>query len=123
MAKLLKRGLPVLLVAVFFVMPATRSGACPFCNQEGKTLTAEVKDATMVLYGELKNAQAATDKTDKAGTPTPPPAEAQSLASWASARENASAAKKRATAPSEPKPAAAAAAAATPAQAGSPVTK
>ena len=64
MAKLLKRGLPVLVLAFFFVMPVARSGACPFCNQEGKTLTGEVKDATMVLYGELTNANPASDTTD-----------------------------------------------------------
>src|SRR3984957_14647423 len=64
MAKLLIRCLPVLLLSFFVLVPANRAGACPFCNQEGKTLTGEVKDATMVLYGQLANADQVKDTTD-----------------------------------------------------------
>lgn len=64
MAKLLHRCLPVLLLSFFFLVPAEDAVACPFCNQEGKTLTGEVKDATMVLFGEMTNANQANDTTD-----------------------------------------------------------
>ncbi len=64
MAKLLHRCLPVLLLSFFCLVSADRADACPFCNQEGKTLTGEVKDATMVLFGELTNPNQANDTTD-----------------------------------------------------------
>jgi hypothetical protein len=64
MAKLLKAGLSTLLLSLAFLMPADRSAGCPFCNMDGKTLTGEVKDATMVLYGQLINANEAKDTTD-----------------------------------------------------------
>jgi hypothetical protein len=64
MAKLLQRCFPVLLLSFFFLVPTDGAAACPFCNQEGKTLTGEVKDATMVLYGEMTNANQANDTTD-----------------------------------------------------------
>ena len=44
--------------------PISSAAACPFCNMDGKTLTGEVKDATMVLFGELTNADAVKDTTD-----------------------------------------------------------
>ena len=56
MVKLLKRCLPVLFFAVaLYFTAADRAAACPFCNMEGKTLTGEVKDATMVLSGQPAN--------------------------------------------------------------------
>jgi hypothetical protein len=64
MAMLLKRCLPLVLLGLFFLMPAASSEACPFCNQDGKTLTGEVRDATMVLYGELTKADAATETSE-----------------------------------------------------------
>ncbi len=33
------------------------ASACPFCSQQGRTLTNDVADAAMVLYGTLKNAK------------------------------------------------------------------
>jgi hypothetical protein len=53
MTLLLKRCLPLLLVSLLVLAPASHSDACPFCNMEGKTLTGEVRDATMVLYGSI----------------------------------------------------------------------
>jgi hypothetical protein len=56
MTKLLKRAVLMLLVMFMVTAAARRSEACPFCNMEGKTLTGEVKDATMVLYGSIASA-------------------------------------------------------------------
>lgn len=64
MAMLLKRCLPLMLLALLFLMPAATTGACPFCNQDGKTLTGEVRDATMVLYGKLTKADATADTSE-----------------------------------------------------------
>jgi hypothetical protein len=49
----LKCCLPVLLVSLLVLASSARTDACPFCNMEGKTLTGEVRDATMVLYGSI----------------------------------------------------------------------
>jgi hypothetical protein len=38
--------------------------ACPWCNMQGKTLTQEVDQASMVLYGKLANANEKNDTTD-----------------------------------------------------------
>jgi hypothetical protein len=38
--------------------------ACPFCTMQGKTLTQEVDQASMVLYGKLANANEKNDTTD-----------------------------------------------------------
>jgi hypothetical protein len=53
MMGLLRRSLPLLAVAVF-VAPAP---ACPFCSMSGQTLTGQVNQATLVLYGSLVNAR------------------------------------------------------------------
>ena len=64
MAKLLQRLPFLLLLALASPDRPTGLPACPFCNQDGKTLTNEVKDATMVLYGDLTNAESAKDTTE-----------------------------------------------------------
>lgn len=43
-------------VVVGLAFPAVGS-ACPFCSMQGQTLTGEVNQATMVLYGTLTNAR------------------------------------------------------------------
>ena len=43
-----------LLAAAFLAAPAS---ACPFCGMQGGTLTQEVNQASMVLYGTLANPQ------------------------------------------------------------------
>lgn len=48
------RRLPVLLVAVLAVtLLAVPSGACPFCNAEGQTLTKEINLASLVIFGAI----------------------------------------------------------------------
>ncbi len=57
MPGILRRCLAALLVlalAAFFIVPAP---ACPFCSMQGQTLTGEVAQAAMVLYGSLANAK------------------------------------------------------------------
>jgi len=55
--------LVVLGVAALLAVPAPSRG-CPFCNVEGKTLTQEVDQAAMVLYGKLANANEQNETTD-----------------------------------------------------------
>jgi hypothetical protein len=38
--------------------------ACPFCTQQGQTLTGEVNQATVVLYGKMVNANADKETTE-----------------------------------------------------------
>src|SRR5262245_62085996 len=45
--------LAVPLVSLIVMGSAQAADGCPFCNMEGKTLTGEVRDATMVLYGSI----------------------------------------------------------------------
>jgi hypothetical protein len=51
--RLLVLGLAVLV----WVSPARAAYACPFCNMQGQTLTTEIGQASMVLYGTLENAK------------------------------------------------------------------
>jgi hypothetical protein len=56
MAHLLRRLLPLLaiLAGLAWLVPAD---ACPFCTMQGQTLTQDVNQASMVLFGTLKNAK------------------------------------------------------------------
>jgi hypothetical protein len=47
-------ALIALLLGGFLVAPAP---GCPFCSMQGQTLTGEVAQASMVLYGSLANAK------------------------------------------------------------------
>src|SRR5205807_7054090 len=49
------RRLLLVLVSALVVAIASAQ-ACPFCSQQGQTLTGEINQASMVLYGALKNA-------------------------------------------------------------------
>src|SRR4051794_32305203 len=53
MTRTLRRLLPLCL-AVLVASPAAVS-ACPFCSMQGQTLTGEVNQASMVLFGTLAN--------------------------------------------------------------------
>lgn len=46
------------LAAVSVAIPAA---ACPFCTMQGQTLTGDVNQASMVLFGSLKNAKLGGD--------------------------------------------------------------
>lgn len=43
--------------AVAAIISASFSDACPFCGMQGQTLTGEVNDASLVLFGTLTNPQ------------------------------------------------------------------
>ncbi len=51
-----------------WMVVAVPAFACPFCSMQGKTLTGEVQDAAMVLYGSLKNARLAAGGTGEGTT-------------------------------------------------------
>lgn len=57
MAGLLKRLLPLAIVLTVLVPPASEGALCPFCGMQGPTLTGEVGQAKLVLYGQLVNAK------------------------------------------------------------------
>ena len=63
MTPLLKRWLPVALGSLLVLTSVRAADACPFCNMEGKTLTGEVRDATMVLYGSIGKGNETNDTT------------------------------------------------------------
>jgi hypothetical protein len=50
-------------VAALLLVPAVVQ-ACPFCTMQGKTLTQEVDQASMVLYGKLTNANERNETTE-----------------------------------------------------------
>ncbi len=49
------------LLAIALPSPAP---ACPFCNSSGQTLTGDLNQATMVLYGKLQKANGKDDSTE-----------------------------------------------------------
>src|SRR5215470_16643451 len=52
------RRLTVLATAALALLAGARPApACPFCTMQGQTLTSEVGQASMVLFGTLKNAK------------------------------------------------------------------
>src|ERR1700722_17703995 len=54
----------MLLALAALVGLTSTSPACPFCTMQGKTLTGEVSDASMVLYGKLANANEKAETTE-----------------------------------------------------------
>ena len=64
MAGLLRRSLPLLVAALAWALVAVPAGACPFCSGQGQTLTDEVGTASMVIYGQLANANEGNETTD-----------------------------------------------------------
>jgi hypothetical protein len=62
---MLTRRVTGLLVGLALLCGLASTGeACPFCTMQGKTLTTEVSDASMVLYGQLANANEKAETTD-----------------------------------------------------------
>jgi hypothetical protein len=57
MAGLTRRLLPLLIAFLALPLLISPSGACPFCGMQGPTLTGEVAQAKLVLYGQLTNAK------------------------------------------------------------------
>ena len=56
------RRLPVLLIAILAgTIIAMPSGACPFCNAEGQTLTKEVNLASLVIFGTIQKTTGGAD--------------------------------------------------------------
>jgi hypothetical protein len=64
MAGLLRRILPPLTALVALGLFLAPGGACPFCGMQGPTLTGEVAQAKMVLYGTLANADPKANNGD-----------------------------------------------------------
>jgi len=63
--------LPLAALAAWISLAApARAWCCPFCGMSGTTLTQEVNQASMVLYGTLKNARAGNSDGDFAGGTT-----------------------------------------------------
>jgi hypothetical protein len=55
MAGLPQRLFPLLIATLVLALLVSPGGACPFCGMQGPTLTGEVAQAKMVLYGTLTN--------------------------------------------------------------------
>ena len=64
MAGLVRRILPPLTIIVALGLVLAPAGACPFCGMQGPTLTGEVAQAKMVLYGTLTNADQKANNGD-----------------------------------------------------------
>ena len=58
---LTRRWLPVFAALLLLAAPVA---ACPFCGQQGKTLTGEVAEASLVIFGALENASIQNNTTD-----------------------------------------------------------
>jgi hypothetical protein len=52
-----RAALPALLTACAALLAARPAVACPFCNAQGQTLTADAAQASMILFGRLTNAR------------------------------------------------------------------
>lgn len=64
MAWLLRRLLPLIAALPVSASLASSGDACPFCGMQGPTLTGEVGQAKLVLYGQLTNANEQNDTTE-----------------------------------------------------------
>ncbi|MFL5330988.1 MAG: hypothetical protein ACJ8C4_19010 [Gemmataceae bacterium] len=51
------RILWILIVCIGLLTYAITANACPFCNGSGETLSQDVRSASMILFGTLKNAR------------------------------------------------------------------
>ena len=60
----LRRSLLVLVIILAGALLAMPAPACPFCSMQGQTLTADVNQASMVLFGTLANAKLYEDVED-----------------------------------------------------------
>lgn len=57
MFALRRRAAVLSLLALCAAVPARAAHACPFCSAEGKTLTADANEASLILFGKLSNAR------------------------------------------------------------------
>jgi hypothetical protein len=57
MVGLPQRILPLVIALLVWVLLVSPGGACPFCGMQGPTMTGEVGQAKLVLYGQLVNAK------------------------------------------------------------------
>ncbi len=57
MAGLPRRLFPLVIALPALVLLISSAPACPFCGMQGPTLTGEVAQAKLVLYGQLTNAK------------------------------------------------------------------
>jgi hypothetical protein len=57
MVGLPQRILPLVIALLVWVLLVSSGGACPFCGMQGPTMTGEVGQAKLVLYGQLVNAK------------------------------------------------------------------
>lgn len=57
MAGLPRRLFPLVIAFLALLLLISPGGACPFCGMQGPTLTGEVAQAKLVLYGQLTNAK------------------------------------------------------------------
>src|SRR5262245_24228682 len=64
MRRLARRCVPLLLALAALFALARTTPACPFCTLQGQTLTGEMAQAKMVLYGTLGNANEEKETTD-----------------------------------------------------------
>jgi len=62
--------LPLIALLIWVGLAAPARAWCPFCGMQGTTLTQEVNQASMVLYGTLKNAKAGNREGDFSGGTT-----------------------------------------------------
>jgi hypothetical protein len=58
------RCLALVILALSAALLAAPAYACPFCSMQGQTLTGEISQASMVLYGSIANAKEDGDSTD-----------------------------------------------------------
>src|SRR5689334_11817569 len=57
MAGLPRRFFPLVIALPALALLISYAPACPFCGMQGPTLTGEVAQAKLVLYGQLTNAK------------------------------------------------------------------
>ncbi|HWG46650.1 MAG TPA: hypothetical protein VN688_28065 [Gemmataceae bacterium] len=57
MTGLPQRALLLVIALLALVLLISPGGACPFCGMQGPTMTGEVAQAKLVLYGQLANAK------------------------------------------------------------------
>src|SRR5262249_46528850 len=59
----LMRGLVACSLVALGLLAAAPAPACPFCGPQSQSLTMEISQAVLVLYGDLDNAKANDDGT------------------------------------------------------------
>ncbi len=60
-------ALSLILGLIILLTTPTKSDACPFCTMQGQTLTGEINQASLVLFGTLKNARLSNNPAEAEG--------------------------------------------------------